>query len=405
MSVIEAMTMVAGLVYLVLLVLKTGPGWSSRLSLGVLVIVWLAAADVSLWLGLGLVVGSLSLLHRIQPFPALDELGSQSLREWARHLLLLCWLLVSVQYGVYIWLLARGTVPWLVRPDVVDGFLPIAGGLGLRAWLGQGLTDPHHPAATVTVLVLSLSALLLGRAFCAWFCPLGLVGEWLHGLRSRLLPGEWTPPRWLDAVLRGQKFLVLGFLLFIILLAVPAAALPGYLASPYHQAADMKMGAFFFNLTLISGLCLGWVLLLTATFRQGFCRYLCPYGAWFALLGLLTPLRIRRDPARCLRSLGHDCDKCSRVCPSRIQVHQLIAVQSLECTSCQSCVAACPKRADALHLGTRGLRLAPRQLLGLLCLLLLVLPLLSYGLLDLWVSQTPIPDRYELLQRLPWLSH
>ena len=82
--------------------------------------------------------------------------------------------------------------------------------------------------------------------------------------------GEWTPPRWLDAVLRGQKFLVLGFLLFIILLAVPAAALSGYLASPYHQAADMKMGAFFFNLTLISGLCLGWVLLLTATFRQGF---------------------------------------------------------------------------------------------------------------------------------------
>jgi ferredoxin len=73
--------------------------------------------------------------------------------------------------------------------------------------------------------------------------------------------------------------------------------------------------------------------------------------------------------------------------PSRIQVHQLIAVQSLECTSCQSCVAACPKRADALHLGTQGQRLAPRQLLGLLCLLLLVLPLLSYGLLDLWSAR------------------
>lgn len=83
--------------------------------------------------------------------------------------------------------------PWLVRPDVVDGFLPIAGGLGLRAWLGQGLRDPHHPAATVTVLVLSLSALLLGRAFCAWFCPLGLVGEWYlftrTGLTASVLPG------------------------------------------------------------------------------------------------------------------------------------------------------------------------------------------------------------------------
>ncbi len=405
MSLLEALTMTSGLVYLVLLLWLGRSGWGWTLSLLLAAALWLLVADSVLWLALGLVATTLALWLRYRPLLMLAHIDNQRLRMATRQLLLLCWGLVAVQYVVHIGQLGQGMSPWLVRPDVVDGFLPIAGGLGLRAWLGQGLMDPHHPAATVTVLVLSLSALLLGRAFCAWFCPLGLVGEWLHGLRSRLLPGEWTPPRWLDAVLRGQKFLVLGFLLFIILLAVPAAALPGYLASPYHQAADMKMGAFFFNLTLISGLCLGWVLLLTATFRQGFCRYLCPYGAWFALLGLLTPLRIRRDPARCLRSAGHDCDKCSRACPSRIQVHQLIVVQSLECTSCQSCVAACPKRADALHLGTQGRRLAPRQLLGLLCLLLLVLPLLSYGLLDLWVSQTPIPDRYELLQRLPWLSH
>ena len=405
MSLIEAMTMAAGLVYLVLLAWQARSGWQWRLALGLLLMLWLLVADSLLWLGLGLVVVPLALWHRYRPLPVLGGINSQSLRAWTRKLLLLCWGLVTVQYGLHIWQLGQGESPWLVRPDVVDGFLPIAGGLGLRAWLGQGLVDPHHPAATITVLVLSLSALLLGRAFCAWFCPLGVVGEWLHGLRNRLLPGEWTPPRWLDWLLRAQKFLVLGFLLFIILLAVPAAALPGYLASPYHQAADMKMGAFFFNLSLVSGLCLGWVLLLTATFRQGFCRYLCPYGAWLALLGLLTPLRIRRDPVRCLRSSGHDCDKCSRACPSRIQVHQLIAVRSLECTSCLSCVAACPRRADALHLGTPHRRLSPRRLLGLLCLLLLVLPLLSYGLLDIWVSQTPLADRHDLLQRLPWLNH
>ncbi len=405
MSLIEAMTMVAGLVYLVLLQWQAGPGWSWRLALGLLGLLWLLAVDSLLWLALGLVVVPLALWHRYRPLPALGGINSQSLREWTRHLLLLCWGLVTVQYGLHIWQLGQGIPPWLVRPDVVDSFLPIAGGLGLRAWLSQGIVDPHHPAATITVLVLCLSALLLGRAFCAWFCPIGLVGEWLYRLRSRLMAGEWTPPRWLDAVLRSQKFLVLGFLLFIILLAVPAAALPGYLASPYHQAADMKMGAFFFNLTLISGLCLGWVLLITALFRQGFCRYLCPYGAWLALLGLLTPLRIRRDPARCLRSVGHDCDKCSRACPSRIQVHQLSAVRSLECSSCLSCVAACPKRADALHLGSKTSRLTPRWLLGMLCLLLLILPLLSYGLLDIWVSQTPLAVRAQLLQLLPQLAH
>ena len=198
MSLIEAMTMVAGLVYLVLLAWQARSGWQWRLALGLLALVWLLVADSLLWLGLGLVVVPLALWHRYRPQPALGELGSQPLRSWARHLLLLCWGLVTVQYGLHIWQLGQGESPWLVRPDVVDGFLPIAGGLGLRAWLGQGLVDPHHPAATITVLVLSLSALLLGRAFCAWFCPLGVVGEWLHGLRNRLLPGEWTPPRWLD---------------------------------------------------------------------------------------------------------------------------------------------------------------------------------------------------------------
>ena len=274
MSLIEAMTMAAGLVYLVLLAWQARSGWPWRLALGLLFLLWLVATDSLLWLALGLVVVPLALWHRYRPQPALGELGSQPLRSWARHLLLLCWGLVAVQYGLHVWQLGQGTSPWLVRPDVVDGFLPIAGGLGLRAWLGQGLVDPHHPAATITVLVLSLSALLLGRAFCSWFCPLGLVGEWLHRLRTRLLPGEWVPPRWLDWLLRAQKFLVLGFLLFIILLAVPAAALSGYLASPYHQAADMKMGAFFFNLTLISGLCLCWVLLLTATAVGGPMLYL-----------------------------------------------------------------------------------------------------------------------------------
>ncbi|MGL5224975.1 MAG: 4Fe-4S binding protein, partial [Aeromonas sp.] len=344
MSVIEAVTQACGLVYLVLLLWQARTGWQWWGMLGLLGVGWLMAADMTLWLALGLVVVPLALWHRYRPLPALKDLNGQQLRAWSRHLLLLCWGLVSVQYGLHIWQLAQGVTPLLVRPDVVDGFLPIAGGLGLRAWLTQGVVDPHHPAATVTVLVLGLSGLLLGRAFCAWFCPLGLVGEWLHRLRTGLMPGEWIPPRWLDRVLRAQKLVVLGFLLFIVLIAVPSTALPSYFTSPYHQAADMKMGAFFFHLTLISGLCLSWVLLLTALFRQGFCRYLCPYGAWLALLGVLTPWRIWRDGARCLRSHGHDCDKCSRACPSRIPVHQLMTVRSLECTSCMSCVAACPKR-------------------------------------------------------------
>ncbi|MBZ6068375.1 4Fe-4S binding protein [Aeromonas schubertii] len=402
MTAIESLTVAAGASALAWGLLQRR-GWAVWPALLLVIAAWVVAADLWLWGALALVTGFLG--WRGLRHPHAGPATTERLREGMRHLLLLSWALVAGQYLIYVWQLGRGETPLLARPDVVDAFLPIAGGLGLRAWGQLGMTDPHHPAATVTVLVLTLSALLIGRSFCGWACPLGVLGEWLHRLRCRLLPGEWTLPRWLDGVLRAQKWLVLGFLLFIIVLAVPTAALPGYLASPYHQAADMKMGAFFFNLTLLSGLCLGWVVLLTATFRQGFCRYLCPYGAWLGLLGVLSPLRVRRDEVRCLRSLGHDCDRCSRACPSRIAVHQVIAVRNLECSDCRRCIEACPKRADALHLGTKRRRVSTPLQLALLCLFLFLLPLLAHGLLDLWVSQTPLEVRRHLLHILPYLSH
>lgn len=403
MTGIESLTLAAG--FLLLLCCLWPWQRRERIVVGMLLAGWLVAADTAHWLALGaLLMPTVWWLRRCPDWQP-TRLPAKVLRESVRWGLLVAWGAVTLQYLLYIWQLGRGDTPLLARPDIVDAFLPIAGGLGLRAWSQLGITDPHHPAAMVTVLVLSLSALLLGRSFCSWACPVGLVGEGLHRLRSRLIPGEWTPPRWLDGLLRAQKFLVLGFLLFVILLAVPSAALPGYLASAYHQAADMKMGAFFFTLSPVAALCLGWVVLLTASFRQGFCRYLCPYGAWLGMLGWLSPLRIRRDSGRCLRSEGHDCDKCSRACPSRIPVHQLIAVRTLACSDCRSCIDACPKRADALHLGTSRIRIPAARQLALLCLFLFVLPLLADGVLHLWVSQTPLEMRRHLLEILSTLSH
>jgi len=142
---------------------------------------WVLAADSLLWLGLVLVVAALALWHCYRPLPALGALDGQRLRAHTRQLLLLCWGLVATQYGLHVWQLGQGMTPSLVRPDVVDAFLPIAGGLGLRAWLGQGLVDPHHPAATVTVLVLCLcgprragwTRCCAARSFwCSAFCCL-----------------------------------------------------------------------------------------------------------------------------------------------------------------------------------------------------------------------------------------
>lgn len=142
MSLLEALTMTSGLVYLVLLLWQGRSGWGWTLSLLLAAALWLLVADSVLWLALGLVATTLAIWLRYHPLLMLAHIDSQRLRTATRQLLLLCWGLVAVQYVVHIGQLGQGMSPWLVRPDVVDGFLPIAGGLGLRAWLGQGLTDP-----------------------------------------------------------------------------------------------------------------------------------------------------------------------------------------------------------------------------------------------------------------------
>ena len=71
MSLIEAMTMAAGLVYLVLLAWQARSGWPWCLALGLLFLLWLVATDSLLWLALGLVVVPLALWHRYRPQPAL----------------------------------------------------------------------------------------------------------------------------------------------------------------------------------------------------------------------------------------------------------------------------------------------------------------------------------------------
>ncbi|HHQ4551787.1 TPA: 4Fe-4S binding protein, partial [Aeromonas veronii] len=188
MSGIETITMLSGLVYLLLFQWHERSGWSWQLFMMLTAAVWLTVAAKPPLSSLIVFAVAIGMLYRYKLISAFYDSSDQQLRSLVRYFLVISWGFVTIQYGVYIFQLHQGDLPWLSRPDIVDGFLPIAGGLGLRALLSLGITDYHHPAATITVLVISLSGLILGRAFCSWFCPLGVVGEWLHHFRNLLLP-------------------------------------------------------------------------------------------------------------------------------------------------------------------------------------------------------------------------
>ena len=175
-------------------------------------------------------------------------------------------------------------------------------------------------------------SLLAKKSFCSWLCPVGTLSEaaWEGGWR--LFGRNLTLWRWLDLPLRGLKYLLLAFFVKIILLDMPAAALGGFLATPYWAVNDVKMLHFFTRPSVTVLIVIAVLIGLSSLYRNFWCRYLCPYGALLGLASLLSPFKIRRDVTAC-----NDCGRCARACPALLPVDRRLKVSSAECTGCLTC--------------------------------------------------------------------
>lgn len=399
MTLIESLTLMLALVYIGAQLFWSKHTYGALAVAITLPLAVLVSMHLQLFVAFTLALIILLALKFAKPQLFANEVRINPLRQWIQHLLAISIFLSAIHYCVYNFLLQQNGTTELIRPNVVDAFLPIAGGIELRALAEYGHLDPHHPAAAVLLAVVLLTGLLCKRAFCGWACPLGLAGEYLHKWRSKFFPGEYLPPKWLDIVLRSIKYLLLIVLLYVVI-GMPSALVPNYLNGYYHKVADLKMAALFASPGLFTIMALAAVLLLAAWRRQAFCRYLCPYGALLGAISLASPLKIRRNPQHCIKNAkGMPCGKCTRACPANIKVDQLITVRSDECQACLRCVAACPNK-HALGMGLRtGQRLSHRGVAILLLLIMFALPFGAY-LAGWWESQTPEHLRLYLMQNL-----
>lgn len=241
---------------------------------------------------------------------------------------------IGAQFVLFVHQCERGETP-IPRPAGVEGWLPIAGLLNLKAFLLTGRVPAIHPAAMVLLAAFLLISVLLRRAFCGWLCPVGTISERLWDLGQRI-GFTVNAPRWLDLTLRSFKYLILAFFLYAAY-SMPADEIEDFMRSPYSLVADVKMLDFFRHLSLTAAVILGLLAAGSIAIRNFWCRYLCPYGALMGLASLASPLRIRREPSACI-----DCGLCSRACPSLLPVDRLVQVRSAECSGCLDCVAACP---------------------------------------------------------------
>jgi polyferredoxin len=259
---------------------------------------------------------------------------------------LLC-IWIGVEFYLFIsYLESGGTTSFFSRPPGVDGFLPISSLMSFYLFLQTGEIHQAHPAGVLIFFSIVLMSLVIGKSFCSWLCPVGFLSELIGDFGKKIFRKNLKLPRILDYPLRSLKYLMLGFLFYSVFFLMTDMALKAFLDSPYNLVSDIKMYYFFADISRFSLIVISVLFLLSILIRNFWCRYLCPYGALLGITALLSPAKIKRNPVSCI-----DCGLCAKACTSSIKVDKVKTVISDECTSCFSCIDACPV-ADTLEMKT-----------------------------------------------------
>jgi polyferredoxin len=334
--------------------------------------------------------------------PAVQRAPPDRTQRW-RRAVQLAFLALNLVIGVQFWRFVRhfetgGLTPAVARPPGVEGWLPIAALMNLRATVLTGALPDRFPAGVVLLVAFLAVTVLFRKAFCSWLCPVGTISEALWKLGRRVLRRTFALPRWLDVPLRALKYLLLAFFLWAVG-HLTVEGIQDFMASPYGLVADVKMLDFFRRMGTGTAVTLGVLGVASLLVQNPWCRYLCPYGALHGLLSWLSPSRIRRDPGACI-----DCAKCARACPSRLPVDVKPSIASPECTGCLECVAACPVK------GALALSVTPRRRLsgGLVAagIALVFLGLVALARLTGHWHTVVDPQRYaDLIGRAAALAH
>ncbi|MEW6401252.1 MAG: 4Fe-4S binding protein, partial [Chloroflexota bacterium] len=199
-----------------------------------------------------------------------------------------------------------------------DSFCAFGGIETLLPYLFRGHTLKTTNLLNFSILLGAVGvALVAGRAFCGWLCPLGAVQDFVTGW-TRKLNGDARHirgkrgksvlplrlPASIDRPLRSAKYLVLA----VVLLASLYAVFP-----PLREFCPVRA---VFGLKLTSLLWLTLVLFFAGAIlvERFWCKYFCPMGAALAVFNKISPLRLTVDDGHC-----NHCGRCDIECSMDIE--------------------------------------------------------------------------------------
>ncbi len=208
------------------------------------------------------------------------------------------------------------------------------------------------------LIIFLILAVLLGKFFCGWVCPLGFIQDILASFRARLGMGRLSFPGIGRRVLRKFNFVLLSFILFISLLAAfpqipwplrsafsivacltcPAMHISSFLTGgPFRVSLGSVISIIFFSITVLFTT----ILMMSFFSPRLFCRF-CPSGAMLTFFNKGSFLSVEKDLLRCTRC-GICVDSCSLKNEEIYEEKNNKCVNFPRCIRCFRCVDSCPE--------------------------------------------------------------
>ena len=252
------------------------------------------------------------------------------------------WLLLrrSSQLGILALFLAGPlTGIWIVKGTLASsltlGVLPLTDPYMLLQSVFTGYV-PATAALVGAAILLAAYALIGGRVYCSWVCPINIVTDASHWLSSRFdMPKGWQPHR-------SLRHWVLGMTLL-------ASALTGVIVWELVNPITLLYRSVLYGLGLAWTVILAVFLFDVFISRRGWCGHLCPVGAFYGLIGRFAFLRVNAVN----RATCDDCMDCYAVCPEPHVIAPALkgaekghgsVVLSSDCSNCGRCIDVCDRK-------------------------------------------------------------
>ncbi len=235
---------------------------------------------------------------------------------------------------------------WIVKGNLAYsytlGVLPLADPYVLL----QSLTAGHRPETLALVgaaIVGAFYALIGGRVYCAWVCPVNIVTDLAAWGRRRL------------GITRGAA-LSSHTRYWLLAATFVAAALSGMIVWEAINPVSMLHRGLIFGIGLSWLVIAGVFLFDLLVAPRGWCGHVCPVGAFYGLLGARALVRVRAPR----RDQCNNCMDCYAVCPEPQVITPALkgankgvqpTIVDPACTACGRCIEVCSR--EVFEFGTR----------------------------------------------------